>query len=86
MVSQLVCIPVVLRKDCIDRESLEELGTVTETEEGWVVDYTARVGYFLDDETFMYYFYYAAGNLGLTTSDVVRFDWDKVEKIKRVLP
>lgn len=88
MTSQLVKVPVVLEKECSDRQSLELLGTVTETEEGWVVDYTARVGYFLDDESFIYGFYTTAGSFlpNLTSDDVIRFDWDNVKKVKRALP
>lgn len=86
MTSQLINVPVVLKKNCSDRESLEALGTVTETEEGFVVDYTAQVGYFLDDETFIYDFCHASARFGITINDVIQFDWDKVQKVKRALP
>mgnify|MGYP000272653173 CR=1 FL=1 len=88
MTSQLVTVPVVLKKDCSDRQSLEVLGTVTETEKFWVIDCTAQVGYFLDDETFMYDFWSTAVSYlpNLTSSDLIRFDWDNVQKVKRALP
>lgn len=88
MTSQLINVPVVLKKGCSDRESLEVLGVVTETEEGFVVEYTALVGYCLDDETFIYDFWSTAGSYlpNLTNDDLIRFDWDNVQKVKRALP
>lgn len=86
MVSQLVKVPVVLNKTCSDRQTLQSLGPVTETEAGWVIYYTARVGYFLDDETFIYEFCHVAARFGVTIEDVIRFDWENAEKVNRVLP
>lgn len=86
MTSQLVKVPVVLKKECSDRQSLESFGTVTETEEGWVVDYTARVGYFLDDESFIYDFCTSASRFGITIEDVIEFNWGNAEKLKLTLP
>ena len=82
MVSQLVKVPVFLKKECSDRQSLEALGSVSETEEGWVIDYTARVGYFLDDETFIYDFCNSASRFGITIEDVIGFNWDNAEKVR----
>lgn len=86
MVSQLIKVPVVLRRGCADRQTLESLGPVTETDDGWLIEYTAEVDYFLDDETFMYDFCYAAASYGVGFKDVIRYDWDRAQKVRRKLP
>jgi len=88
MVSQLIKVPVILKKDCTTESLLKQLGDVELTDEGWVVDFIARVNYYVDDETFIYVFWHTVGssNLNISNDDLIRFDWDNVKKIKIKIP
>mgnify|MGYP000485749480 CR=1 FL=1 len=88
MVSQLMKVPVILKLNSIEQSSLKQLGTVTQTEEGIVVDFIARVRCFGDDETFIHEFWLAVSSLKLEIKSdaLIRFDWEHQEKVKIVIP
>lgn len=88
MVSQLMMVPAILKASTSENNDLESLGEVVKSDEGWIVNYIARVSYFGDDEMFVYCFWHevASKNMDITQDDFIRFDWDRVEKVRLKLP
>lgn len=88
MASQLMMVPVILKNGQYTASDLEPLGSVRKTDEGWVIEYVARVRYWGDDETFMFDFWHATAALDvdIDDGDLVRFEWGSAEKIRTPLP
>lgn len=88
MPARLMMVPVILREGAYRQSDLEQLGEVTKVAEGWDLEYIAGVNYFGDDETFMCEFWAAASSLAIeiNDSDLIRFDWDRMERVKYPLP
>lgn len=88
MVSQLMMVPILIKKGGCSLEHLSVLGSCVETDEGIEIEFIARVGYFGDDETFMYDFWASISGheLDLGQEDLIRFEWDRKSKVKRKLP